>query len=89
VGANIGKYVEELKLLPVARSCEILAFEPNPDVFAILERRVRSLTKVFVNNKGVADKPGNLTSTTSLTRLTPEEASTLTIATKSCKARAG
>ena len=61
VGANIGKYVEELKLMPVARSCEIHAFEPNPDVFAIMERRVRSLPKVFLNNKGVADKPGNLT----------------------------
>lgn len=61
VGANIGKYVEELKLMPVARSCEIHAFEPNPDVFAIMERRVRSLPKVFLNNKGVADTPGNLT----------------------------
>lgn len=61
VGANIGKYVEELKLMPVARSCEIHAFEPNPDVFAIMERRVRSLPKVFLNNKGVADELGNLT----------------------------
>ena len=61
VGANIGKYVEELKLMPVARSCDIHAFEPNPDVFTIMERHVRSLTRVFLNNKGVADKPGNLT----------------------------
>ena len=61
VGANIGKYVEELKSMPVARSCEIHAFEPNPDVFAIMERRVRSLPRVFLNNKGVADEPGNLT----------------------------
>lgn len=36
VGANVGKYVEELKSMPIAKDCEVHAFEPNPEVFKIM-----------------------------------------------------
>jgi FkbM family methyltransferase len=61
VGANVGKYVEELKSMPIAKDCQIHAFEPNPEVFKIMSRRVATLKSVHLHNAGVAEKPGNLT----------------------------
>ena len=61
VGANVGKYVEELKSMPIAKDCEVHAFEPNPEVFKIMSRRVANLKSVHLHNAGVAEQPGNLT----------------------------
>lgn len=61
VGANVGKYVEELKSMPIAKDCEVHAFEPNPEVFKIMSRRVANLKSVHLHNAGVAERPGNLT----------------------------
>ncbi len=61
VGANVGKYVEELKTMPIAKDCEVHAFEPNPEVFKIMSGRVANLKSVHLHNAGVAERPGNLT----------------------------
>jgi FkbM family methyltransferase len=55
-GANIGRYTEV-----VARSgARVYAFEPNPDAFAVLSRRMRRYPNVVCLNKAVAAKAGTV-----------------------------
>ena len=60
IGANIGKYIEDLKKLPVTKHCRILAFEPNPEVFKRLMQGPGTLPRVEATNAGVGSEAGSL-----------------------------
>lgn len=61
VGANIGKYVRELRgLFPAGSDCDVYAYEPNPGAYAELVSRVGAEPRTHAMLLGVAEKRGRL-----------------------------
>lgn len=60
VGANTGQYATLLRR-DVGFRGTILSFEPNPDVFAILERNAASDPRWHVHNMALSDADGTAT----------------------------
>ncbi|MGK0366699.1 MAG: FkbM family methyltransferase [Saprospiraceae bacterium] len=60
-GANIGMAILYFKFL--FPDCSILAFEPNPDAFHLLQKNVKDnqLENVQLENKALSDEEGTLT----------------------------
>jgi FkbM family methyltransferase len=56
VGANIGYYSRVFARL-VGKRGRVLAFEPDPETFAILERNARKFTQVECHNAAVVESP--------------------------------
>jgi len=61
VGANIGKYVLDLRTMKAIDSCHIFAYEPNPEAFDIMKRTVSHKPRVHPTLAGVSNKTGKLT----------------------------
>ncbi|HEY4042290.1 MAG TPA: FkbM family methyltransferase [Rhodopila sp.] len=53
VGANQGQSIESIRLFKP--DAEIIAFEPNPDLAALLRARYRSCPNILVHGFGLAD----------------------------------
>jgi FkbM family methyltransferase len=77
VGANLGQTIDEY--LKVNSSCEIIAFEPNPTLFANLKKRYQSKNNVILEPLGISNEIGTKTfyenifhSTSSFEPLDPE-----------------
>ena len=59
VGANLGQTIDEY--LKVNSSCEIIAFEPNPTLFANLKKRYQGKNNVILEPLGISNEIGTKT----------------------------